>query len=129
MCCIVWVCVKVMTLTVACPPGWISDSGKFPGCVACPLGTYQHKASRKICKACPINTTTPSTATISRSHCVPPTGSNSSGTLVLRKCHRDVFICLSIQTHVMLAVTPILAISLVCLALQEGPPLLLEPLT
>ena len=81
ICCIVWVCVT--TLTVACPPGWISDNGKFPDCVACPLGTYQHKPSRKICKACPINTTTPSTATISRSHCVPPTGSNSSGMLVL----------------------------------------------
>ena len=56
-------------LVAACPAGWVSSNGKFPGCVACPLGTYQDRPLRKVCKQCPSNTTTSETGATSVDQC------------------------------------------------------------
>ena len=57
------------SLVTACPAGWVSANGKFPGCQACPLGTYQNRLSRKACKECPSNTTTNETGVVSKDQC------------------------------------------------------------
>ena len=56
-------------LAAACPAGWVSSNGKFPGCLACPSGTYQNRPSNKVCNQCPPNTTTNETGATTMDQC------------------------------------------------------------
>lgn len=66
-------------IAIACPAGWVSTNGKFPGCQACPLGTYQNKPSRKACKKCPSNTSTNQTGAVNKEQCVTVIVGNEEG--------------------------------------------------